>query len=220
MKNLIFLTLLLTVFTFQLTAQKQLLLVENAIEIDTDRYKDIKASPYLFEDWAVATLVGTRGEETRDIKINYNGYNQEFEILTKGKHITLNTDAYKEIKITSPDGKEEFFFKRGLHKKFALKFALVVYNGEKVKFLEEFIYEISDKKFQNVGETIVMKRFIKKSCYYILQNDELIKVKRKKKDLIKALGHKSELEKFIKKNKLKLNSRDEIQKLFAYYESL
>lgn len=220
MKNLIYLTLVLTFFSFQLTAQKQIILVDNAIEIETDRYKDIKASPYLFQDWALATLVGTRGEETRDVQINYNGYNQEFEILAKGKHITLDTDPYKEIKIISSDGKEEFFFKRGLHKKYAFKFAQVIYNGEQVKFLEEFFADISDKKVENVGKTIVMQRFMKKSYYFILQNDELIRIKRKKKDFIKVLGHKSALEKFIKKNKLKLNNTEDIKKLLTYYESL
>ncbi|MEL6923984.1 MAG: hypothetical protein AAFO94_08045 [Bacteroidota bacterium] len=195
-------------------------MVKNAIEVDANRYADIKGSPYLFKGWATATLVGTRGEKTEGIKINYNGFNGEFEVLVDGKHITLETNDYKRIFIIPPGSGRELLFKRGLHMKYANKFPQVIYEGDDMVLIKEFIVTKSKQKIESVGKTIEVERFGHRHDYWLLKNNELTVFKPRKKDVIRQLGGSEALASFIKKEKLDLKKEADLQKLFNYYETL
>lgn len=221
MKQLNYLLFIISLLPGFGLCQGQVIIVENAEEIQADRYKDIKGSPYLFEDWAVATLVGTRGEETKDIRINYNGYEKEFEVLVQGKHITLDTRPFKRILITTPTQEgQELLFQRGFHRDYSHRFANIIYNGQELKLIREYVINLSKKKVENVGKTVEFERFVPDNKYYIWEKSELIPIKLRKKDLFKVLGRKTELDSYIKEHNLKLASHQDLHALFAYYETL
>jgi hypothetical protein len=79
---------------------------------------------------------------------------------------------------------------------------------------------ISEKTIQNVGEAVEFKRFFPKVDYYLMQNGELKTINTKKKTLIKLLGHKKDLEAYIKEHKLDLDSARDLKKLFTFAETL
>jgi len=210
MKKIVFTLSLLCIALF---GNSQKLIVQNAEMVDEKRYENIKGSPYLFKGWATATLVGTKGNETKDIKINYNGFAEEWEVLVEDKHITLETTDYKEMLITPPDSKEELLFKRGLHREYANKFPQVIYKGEQIVLVKDFIITKSLNKIQNVGKTIEVERFGSRKDYWMIKNNKLVAFKMKKKEVLKQLGDKSAISGFYKKEKIDLDK-------IAYYESL
>ena len=197
----------------------QKLIIQNAQEVDPNRYEEIKGSPYLFKGWGNATLIGLKGNETKDIRINYNGQEKQWEVLAEDKHIVLDTRDYKRMHITPPDGGEMMTFKRGVHRKYANEFIQVIYEGNQVKLIKEFIVDKSKQKIENVGKTIVVERFAGKDYYWLIKDDELTHIKMKKKDVVKQLGNGA-IASYIKKEKIDFDKISDLQKLMTYYESL
>ncbi len=217
MKKLVFTLSLLCIALF---GNSQKLIVQNVSTIDEKRYENVKGSPYLFKGWATATLVGTKGNKTENIKINYNGFAKEWEVLVDDKHITLETTDYKELLITPPESKEELLFKRGLHKDYATKFPQVIYKGEQIVLIKNFIITKSLNKIQNVGKTIEVERFGSRNDYWMIKDNKVVAFKMKKKEVLKQLGDKSAIAGFYKKEKINLTKTEDVEKLLAYYESL
>ena len=74
------------------------------------------------------------------------------------------------------------------------------------------------KVFNNVGKNEEFKQFYSKRNYFLIQDKKATLLKAKKKSLLNLLGHKAELEKFIKKEKLKFSNEADLIKLFTFYE--
>ena len=95
-----------------------------------------------------------------------------------------------------------------------------IFDLSKIYAAKEFHCSISEKEVQDVGKTVMMKRFFRKFNYYLVLKGELKSIKLSKKNLISTLGHKKELETFIKKNKLKVDRDGNLREIMAYYETL
>jgi hypothetical protein len=73
---------------------------------------------------------------------------------------------------------------------------------------------------QTSGIPTAFESFERTSTYYLMINGNLNKVRLKKKKIIEALGHKSEVEVYIKQEKIDLGSEVGLKDLLNYYDSL
>lgn len=190
----------------------------NAKPIDENRYQDYKGSPYLFDDWVKADIYVGEEKAFEQLDLNFNGHTNEIEIRKDNQYIELDKKWYSKIEAITPEGL--VVFSQGVHTFFRNNFVEVLYDGEQISLVRKFRVAVTEKEINDVGKTIKIKRFEKRFEYYFIKGDELKNVKWKKKSILSYLGHKKEIEAFLKKNKLKLTSDNGIRQTLIYFESL
>lgn len=188
----------------------------NAKPIDESRYKAYKGSPYFFDDWVLADIYDANGKAFEQLEMNFNGYTNEIEIRKGNQYIELDKKWYSKIEANSPDG--IITFVQEAHSHFKNNFVEAVYIGNRISLVRKFRIALTEKEINDVGKTIKIKRFEKRLEYYFIKGEKLNNIKWKKKSILSYLGHKKDIEAFLKKNKLKLTSDKGIQKVLAFYE--
>ena len=222
-----FTLILLLSFLSAAFSQSELQLV-NSKKIDPNRYEGIEDEPYLFKNWLIGNVTTIEGEVIEEVFINYNGYSEEFEIKNGDRFIELENKYYMQIEMSREKNGdkfpnfagEEIIFQRNLHGKFKENFVRLVYRGKKVSVIEGYRVTVTEKTFQDVGKTVVKKRFIGTRSYYLLKDGELQSFNMKRSSVIKTFGLKKELDQFMRKQKINLDKDEDVAKVFAYYEEL
>ena len=186
--------------------------------IDHAEYDEIKGSPYLYDEWHPARLLDSKGIFHDFLNVNFNGFTHKLE--TKEDNSTEEFLSGSYLKIIVNTGVYEETFLRGIHPEFGRNLVCILYDGQEVKLIKKFEVRLEESVVQTTGIPTVFEMFAETIEYYIMIEGDLSKVKTKKKSIIEVLGYKSELESYIKKEKLNLNSESDIRNLIAYYESL
>lgn len=200
-----------------LLAQETDVLMTNSRSVDKDRYEGVKGSPYVFDDWRKGKIISVDADIIVGVLLNFNGKTEGFEIKKGNNFIELDPKWYIRVVIEG-DSEEAIIFQKNFLPPLANKFTRVVYEGENLSIVENFISKIEIKVINNVGKKEELKRFYSKRNYFLIKGKKITLLKTKKKSLYALLGHKAELESFIKKEKLKLSSETDLIKLFTFYE--
>lgn len=219
---------LFLLLALNLSGQSEDLIFVNGLNVNDNRYPDVKESPYLYgDDWYSANLLTKEMKRVPDVQTRYNLYTGEFEVRQGDKFIRLASDRFMRIEFEVDEkgekvekGEERLIFQASFHPRFKDRFINVIYSGPAMVLFRDFRAIISTKTIQNVGDTVEFKRFHSKVDYYLMQNGELKTINTKKKSLIKILGHKKDLESFIKEHKLDLDYGPDLNKLFTFAETL
>lgn len=203
-------------------AQNQIKMFTNSQAIDPKRYDEVKGDPMYFKDWQTGIIIDNRDSVYNDIKLNYNGFEEEFEVQQNNlTYIALNNKFYKKIVIDSDEGLDgKLIFEKSPVSKFKGKFLQVIHKGEKISLYKYFEVRKGEVTVQDVGKTRTFENFQKLPAYYILKDGKLSVIRMKKKVLLAELGEKKALEGHMKKNKLSLNKDLDLQKLMKFYEEM
>ncbi|HFA49932.1 MAG TPA: hypothetical protein ENJ95_13070 [Bacteroidetes bacterium] len=207
---------------FSLFAQK-FTLFNNPLKWDENRYSDIKGSPFFFKDFVEGTIHGIGGEVYDKVKLNLNGYTHNIEVRRRDEYIELQEGAYDMVEVTlagkNGDTTKTVFVTTQIGQ-FDGRFVQLIYDGEKRKVFNDFLVTISEYKTETPGKTLHVKRFAPKARYFLLEDGELSIFKLKKKNIVQYLGHKKEIETFLKKNKIKIDSAEGVAKVLEFAEGL
>ena len=95
-----------------------------------------------------------------------------------------------------------------------------MYDGQKVKFIKDFEVKLEESVVQTPGIPTVFEKFSASKDYYLMLGANLNKVKLKKKSIIELLGSKTELEKYLKQEKINVSTESGLISLLSYYETL
>jgi hypothetical protein len=186
--------------------------------VDQSNYEEIRGTPYLYEDWHAAKLLDTEGKYHDFSEVNFNGYTHELESKNDGLVEEFIGHAY--LKIIVNTGKNEDTFIRGIHPDFGRKIVCILYDGQEVKFIKEYSVKLEEAVMQTPGIPTVFEKFSPNKNYYLMVDSNLTKTKLKKKSIIEILGYKTEIEKYLKQEKINVSSEDGLIRLLNYYESL
>ena len=184
----------------------------NSRPIDTLRYADIKGSPYLYEEWKLADIESRNGKLYKQVLLNYNGYEQKFEVDQAGTRITLDESLYDTIIVYLQDtvsGNKEWFIK-GLHYDLALSFANVIYSSEQIKLIRDFRVRVSETTNELHGDPSVRKKFVANEVYSILYNSKLHFVRLSKKSLGRIFDNKELVKEIVINNNLNLSEEADL----------
>lgn len=197
----------------------------NSREIDDKRYEDIKASPFYFKNFVKGNIISTELETIEANELNYNGYTGEIEVRNGGEYIILDKDYYVRIEIfphQNPKLKlnHPLIFQREFEKDGSRKFQIMIHEGSKVKFVKDFDVTILEREINNVGKTIIQKRFFSSESYYFILDGKPREIKLRKKRILSELNNKKELEEFISNNKINIETEAGLKKLLEHYETL
>ncbi|MCE7992442.1 MAG: hypothetical protein HEP71_10690 [Roseivirga sp.] len=203
-------------------AQNQIKMFTNSQTIDSKRYDEVKGNPMYFKDWQTGIIIDNRDSVYNDIKLNYNGFEEEFEVQQNNlTFIALNSEYYKKIVIDSDKGLDgKIVFEKSPVSKLKGKFLQVLHKGEKISLYKYFEVRKGEVTVQDVGKTRTFENFQQLPAYYLLKDGKLSAVRMKKKIFLTELGEKKALEGHMKKNKLSLNKDLDLQKLMKFYEEM
>lgn len=219
--------LIFSFISFSIYAQRELELV-NSKKIDANRYAGIDDSPYLFKNWLIGNVTTNDGVIVPEVFINYNGYTGDFEIKNGDNFIELENKLYLQIEITRVKNGDKYpahagdkmIFQRKLHQRFKENLMRLIYKGKTVSIIEGFRVTVSETTTQDVGKTIVKKRFFGLRSQYALIDGELKPFNLKKSSIIKTFGYRKQMDTFMRKEKINFKDDADLSKLFAYYEGL
>ncbi len=219
--------ILVLLIQFPSLAQTGDALLTNSKTFEIEAYKDIKGSPYYFEEWQLGKVYpkdrSAEDEKVEEYLINYNGYSKSFEIRKGERFITLDEQYYDKIEIQLIEGDElkNLVFKTKAHPTIPNRFMRVVFEGTAFEVVQDYQVRLSEREVQTYAKKEIVSSFIKNPSYYLIQNNKAQTIKLKKKSLLSLFkDQESAIKKFAKKNGMKLNSEKDLIDLLGYYESL
>lgn len=185
--------------------------------IDHSEYDEIKGSPYLYDSWVSARILGSDGTFFNFDNVNFNGFTHQLEVKTNGLIEEIISASY--LKAIVGSGNSENTFMSGLHPDLGQNIICILYDGKNVKLIKKFDVRIEESVAQTPGIPTVFTKFSVSQEYFIMIERDLSKTKLKKKSVISILGYKTELEKYIKQERLNLNRESDVVLLLIHYES-
>ncbi len=197
--------------------------------IDESRYEGIERGPYLFQEFAKGVATNTEKGETVEYLLNYNGHSKEFEFMYKDVKSEMDAAYYDVIEVANYTPSEHYDnkyatptikFVRGLDPKAPKAFSIVVYEDDNVTLYKSFKADISEREFNDPSKGLVQIQSFNPDFRYFVKTDGKTKVVGlNKKKVANGLAH-SKIESYIKKNKLKVKTEDELVQVVTYYSEL
>ncbi len=216
-------------FSVGLLAQSDsdMLILTDSKKVKPNRYKDVKGSPFLFENWVLANIVSSNIDIYENLRVNYNGDTKSFEILRESDLLALDKRWCLRVEIY-PDrnpglakdfGNDKLIFQKGIHPRLDEEFSHIIYAGNTLTLIRNFEISTTNQKIEPPGgTTTVFKRFVSSFSYYLIKEGELISVKPRKNSMIKALGKNKAAENFIQSENIDFSSAKDLAKLLAFYD--
>ncbi|MEM1327278.1 MAG: hypothetical protein AAGI23_15050 [Bacteroidota bacterium] len=208
--NRILLCILACLFSFASIAQ---IIGTNSQPIDDNRYKDVKGSPYLFDDWEAATIYNKDGKAIEETQINYNAFEKAIEVKVNQGYIELEGRDYPKVCLQ----KDSSCFRYNFHPKFKGRYALVHFQGVDNRLFSMTNSRVNKRTVNNVGKTIVIQNFANVTTYYLQRGASLKAIKLKRKEILNLFPDKK-VSQFVKANQLKLNTVEEVVRVLAFIE--
>jgi len=202
----------------------------SAMKSIDNRYSGIQGSPYWYQQWLPGKIKFENNvADIEKTEIKYDPFASFVIVKTTSKDsLILEADKVKEFTLNLPNGEQGNIAFR--------KFPNLKVDDPKLKStFFQVIQEGNTAALKNLKKTLLKANFkggysanrtsdeiISETNYYILKPDQsLIKVKLNRKSIIGALSDKeSALSEYIKKEKLALQSEDDLKKVVNYYNSI
>ena len=207
---------------------KKDLIIKSKEPLDPNRYQEFRGNAYLFEDWAKANIYSNDGYVFEDVITNYNALENEVEIKFDDQIQTLDKRHYSRIEVLNSKNPENIhsevgdktILQRGIHPDQFLGYFVLLYNSPTVTLLKSKEVRKEVRTINDYGKNIDINFLVETLKYYLIVDGASNLVRLKKSSLIDQLDNQSELEKFVKKNKLKIKNEETAIQLLEYYTSL
>jgi len=212
--------LCIVLFTLPSYAQRNDLILTNSKSIEDNLYEGVEGSPFYFDNWQKGKIYPTSASEPiQEVLLNFNGYTKNFEIKKESRYIVLDEQWYKKVEIEQKD--DLLTFQTGLSSKHNNQFARAIFIGTSFQIVQDFHVSLTTREKQAYGKVNEVQSFYPHRNYYFVKNGKSKLLKLKKKPILAFFPtHKSTLEKYVKKYKLKWNSEKDLVRLFTYYEDI
>lgn len=182
---------------------------------------DVTGSPDINVDWADGSITRKSGKQYTNLKLRYDAYNDQvvFEDPQNGNSLVPAFADVNGFTMKSNDG--DMTFANGfpaVDNQTPASFYQVIAPG-KTELLKHYTKTV--KESQGFGDGSTTKNFDDAETYYIFKNGSMTKVKADEKDITAALSDKSQqLTAYAKSNHLGFKKESDLNKIFAYYNTL
>ncbi len=236
MRVILFMSLItLTVLAFNLKAQEVIegisptdlaklsttgVMAGKSYQFDS-RYEGVKGSVYFNEDWQKGAIFLSDGRKGEVEKMNFNIYENELEFARSENYIySLSITQVDKFTLESDAG-QNLFVKAEIPGKDEPVYMLQKVDGN-ASFYEVPKVTFKEANYQGAFPTgNPYDEYVKGSDYYVRVNDQLTKVSLNKKGIKKAFpGHQKELQKYIKRQNLRMKEELDWIKTIEYFNSL
>ncbi len=179
------------------------------------KYNDLKGSAYLNESWVYGTVVSTANEQTSNLPIRYNTYADEFEFLQGEKAFSITAANVSKIQY----GAKTFVYLFGDNKGY-----YEVLQDGKASLYNKY-YTTLKRPSYNAAIDIGAKsdEIVQMTALYVkVGESDVVNIKgTNTKTFAKLFGEQEgKIASFMKAEKLKTKSEEDIKKVLTYYNSL
>lgn len=183
-------------------------------------YTDVSGTPFLLNDWVKGVVEQSNKVSYKNVDLKYNTYKDELYFKNPKDGAMLSFSVPVTAFSLEINGKIESF--RNAYPavdNFTSKtYYQVLFDGEIKLLLKSFKTLVEVKPYNS---TTTEKKFIDNSSYYVLNENVMKKFKPSKKDILEIFKSKStELDTFIKNEKIDFKQNQDLIKVFEYYSSL
>lgn len=219
---------LLPIFIFCLAkAEAQTSIYNNVLgtPIESKKSKDNPVgSKFLYETWTTGDVLQEDNKYFNGMNLKYNIYddqlifkNQKDEILAF-KTLVKEFHLYEDVDDTT---KTVRVYKNGFPEveKYNKKSYYQVLVDGKVMLLKK--YYLSFVESMPYGTSDIQKTLIPNQAYYLFFNGKMTKVKKQKDNILSTLpNQKSALNLYVKNEKIKFKTDEDLIKVLSYYNTL
>jgi hypothetical protein len=177
----------------------------------------IGGSVYLFPNFNGQYTVISKNGESRQL------FNLNFNLITKTLESLISKDSVFQYNL------EQFDYVISSNNKYKVNaegdfigLSLEVYNSPKIQFLKDVTLTIEKGVVNPMTQTMISEdKYVQFFTYYLILNNNRVKIKLSKSDILKQLIDKKDaLKEFASKNDLSFSKEDDVNKILKYYDSL
>lgn len=178
-----------------------------------ERSGGLLGSPLIFKEFESATLIDNKGQEFKNVLLNYDALNHV--MLSKdSKDVIMELNRYfyvsafingQEYRNISPFG--------------IAGFARVLYDGEKIKCFEKVESDVRPIKQKALSQETASSKIVNSYKYLLWYNGQIKEIRRRDKDFFELFS-KTEVKSYIKENSLKLKDDADFASFLAHFESI
>jgi hypothetical protein len=194
----------------------------NVVRTFDTRYMGIKGTPFFRTSWNEAELHFTSGRKVKNVLIKLNLLHDEVMVKrSSGDSIILDKRDLITILLSDSETGQDIIFKRGSDPP-DLKsgFYHVIYDGKVslvARYKKDFV-KADYKGGYSPGK--ISDEIVDEVVYYLQRTDlSYVKVKLNKRSILSAINDEK-LNAFVKTNKLRIKSVEDVKILLAHYEGL
>lgn len=185
-----------------------------------EKGESVTGTPMLFENWNYGTVWMKTGEKYDSLRLKYDMRSDLLLVYLNDMEYQLKDVS--SFRITDSATLKVMLYRNGFKTVSSFdphSFYQVLYDG-KTKFVLKTKKQIVEELTSTPG--VKKRSFNDENSYFIVTAaGEMKKLRKKNSDILELLeGHKEELKKMIKEQKLKLNKDEEIIQLLHYYDQL
>jgi hypothetical protein len=189
----------------------------SATVFNTERYSEIKGSPYLLNKWLNGTATTDKGVYNK-LTLKLDVYNNTLVFNKDDQPYEFQEDIRSFTLI--PSYKDTMYFRKGIAGG-GLKpeqYVQILAEGAKASAYRSDIKLVSEMSEVNRG---MVKTFNSSVRYFIVKNNSPVLVKLNKKEVLAVLNdQEAKLSAFMEENKISLKREAELAKVVAYYNTL
>lgn len=179
--------------------------------------ESIEGSPYFMDDWLVGEIKTKMGGVYTNVKLKYATYSDQlFFLLNNESERAIAREKVQYFTFNDNDGKS-YMFEYVPHQ----GFMMLLKRENEVTLYKKIEKEIKlAPKSNGYNSSVGKDRFVERIGYYILAEKHAIPVNNRKDYLEIFPSNKDELNKYIKKNKVKFKDDEKVAGLVEFTQSL
>lgn len=191
-------------------------------EIKEEQSTDIQGNHYLYEEWHQGNITLKNGHQMKNIDFRYNLKTHQIELKSSNRTQVIHLNNIYQFEIPQQEKSQLFLSYTSLKSNRAIYGIFEVLSKGKIQLLRKPLLKLQRADYvptHNVGNKNDM--YIQAQEFYIIQNQELISVKAKKKNILSLLHlHEEEIALFVKKHQLHCRKIEDLKKIFDFYNQL
>jgi hypothetical protein len=180
----------------------------------------VEGSAFFREDWNVGDVMLQNGARYSNINLRVNLLDKQLHFLKDGNEFIADK-LIKEVSFVDKKTGDTFLFRTGfpgVPNGSPSSLFQVIADG-KVPLLKFYSKEISESK--PYGSATYEQRVITTATYYVLKNNEMVRLKNDREAIETVLADKQQqVREFLSKNKVSFKNEKDLSSLFRYYNSL
>jgi len=183
-----------------------------------------EGTPYSPADWHNGRIYFNNGKKSPTLKLRYNAYQNELEFRQNDQVMALLPKLFKGF-VLYRVGRSPLIFQKGFRSdKFNISKnqLLQTFNTGLVRLLKHHDILYHEGMVKEMRSGLYVDEFIQKPQYYIVRIDnQLVKVKLKRKNILDVLQNRSsELKTYASRNDLSFRDEAEVAQIINHYNKL
>jgi hypothetical protein len=183
-----------------------------------NRYKGMKGTPMLLENYVPARIIMVSGMKVKHDKVNFDSYNNDLMVIQNGIESIVSMPLVSHF-ILEPTPTDTLFFEKIQDVDGKTKFFQRLYAGKNLSFVKKHFKELIEPN--NTGAYSAGRQYaelVPDQTYFLKIGKELRSFKNKKTFLQQLPGNQEGADEFIKTQKVDFKNEQSVMRLVEFLD--